>query len=80
VVFTRCAGSTTGYSLESLRDSPMSRIECSHRVSGLVLYRPDWSEEVISIHTGAAPQQAAGFERQQAAAVRVSDGWVRALG
>ena len=27
---------------------------------------------VISSHTGAAPQQAAGFERQQAAAVRVS--------
>ncbi|HEY1122684.1 MAG TPA: hypothetical protein VGE67_13820 [Haloferula sp.] len=28
---------------------------------------------VIRMHTGAAPQQAAGFERQQAAAVRVSD-------
>ncbi|HEY1123674.1 MAG TPA: hypothetical protein VGE67_18805 [Haloferula sp.] len=29
----------------------------------------------MAIHPGAASQQAAGFERQQAAAVRGSDGW-----
>jgi hypothetical protein len=35
--------------------------------------RADWTGEVGGWHPRAAPQQAAGFERQQAAAVRVSD-------